>query len=158
MPIPQGCQPRCALTASKHQAGQETQENGMVGPGMGMGRCCSLGHALSGCPCWLPGKAGLWRTAPKWGDSPLTQPLGTSLAQLEMGRSWLSLQLHNQPGHNFDAPRGLFPITDRHQGEGPTPKPAWSWAAGAHRGAAPMLCSQPARTKPVTKAGIKAPK
>lgn len=115
-------------------------------------------HVLSGCPCWLSGKAGLWRTAPKWGDSPLTQLLGTPLAQLEMGRSWLSLKVHNQPGHNFDAPRGLFPITDRHQGEGPTPKPARPWAVGAHRGAAPMLCSQPARTKPVTKAGIKAPK
>lgn len=30
----------------------------------------------SGCPCWLPGEAGPWRTALKRGDSPLTRPLG----------------------------------------------------------------------------------
>lgn len=41
---------------------------------------------------------------------------------------------------------------------GPTPKPAQPRAAGAHTGAAPTPYSQPSRTKPVTKAGIKAPK
>lgn len=126
-----------------------TRDGAMLQPGT---------RVLSGCPCWLPGKARLGRMAPKWGDSPLTQPLGTPLACPEMGRSWMSLQVHNQPGQNFAATRGLLPITDGQQGEEPTPKPAWPWAVGAHRGAAPALCSQPARTKLVTKAGIKAPK
>lgn len=147
MPVPQSCQPTCACTASKHQAGQEIQENGMVAAGMSVGQCCSLAHLLAGCPCWLAGKARLWRTAPKWGDSPLTQPLGTPLARPEMGRSWLPLQVHNQPGQSFDATCGLLlPIPGRHQGEEPTPKPAWPWAVGSHRAAAPVLCSQPARS------------
>lgn len=136
------------------------QASGWPGePGMGMGAMLQPGtHLLSGCFCWLPGKAILGRMSPKWGDSPLTPPLGTPLARPEMGRPWLSLQVHNQPGQNFDAICGLFPITDRHRGEEPTPKPAWPWAVGSPQGAAPMLCSQPARTKPVTKGRIKAPK
>lgn len=73
-------------------------------------------RVLTGCSCWLSGKARLWRMAPKWGDSPLTQPLGTPLARPEMGRSWLSLQVHNQPGQNFDATCGLFPTTGRPSG------------------------------------------
>lgn len=45
-----------------------------------------------------------------------------------------------------------------HRQGGPTPKPAWPQAVGAHTGAARTPYSQPSRTKPVTKARIKAPK
>lgn len=50
MPVPQSCQPTCACTASKHQAGQEIQENGMVAAGMSVGQCCSLAHCAGRMP------------------------------------------------------------------------------------------------------------
>lgn len=65
MPVPRGCCLRCAFTGSKRQAGQEIPKKGMVGPGMGTGQCCSLGHTClqdvpAGCPAKLGHEGRLW--------------------------------------------------------------------------------------------------
>lgn len=114
MPIPRGCWLRCAFAGSKPRAGQEVPKKGDSGTRNGHGVMLQPGMRMpSGCPCWLPIEAGPWRTALKRGDSPLTQPVGTSSAHLEMGRSLLSLQACIQPGRNLHATCGQLPITTR---------------------------------------------